>query len=369
MGKACTKSGGECGEKGTCILTSEELGFCTCECTPDNEGTPLANEDSCPDLAKHKCASVELTGGTANLCLTLCNPKFGSNECDGKLACDPRAGAYFGLYEDTVCAISGCTKDSECPVATATVCSVAQKNCASGQTCISFSGGDEGRCAFDGKCDTASGLCTDHTHGLATAKIGDACKDDTECGNNMRCMTEYDATKYEKAAGETCTDDYDCCSGTCTSGKCAAGELCYVKYRNGYCMMTGCAFAKTLTQRACPTGSTCNTLYLGGMCQLSCDLTQANTCRGNAADKKGDYECRGWNNLGISTTPTCDFGHGIACSGLKESTGQLSCANLGVDKTGANNTTNMSCRKPDGTVLTDKWDPAGYCFDDTSSGN
>jgi len=128
-------------------------------------------------------------------------------------------------------------------------------------------------------------------------------------------------------------------------------------------------FASTLTSRACPTGSSCNTLYLGGMCQKTCDQTVASTCRGNTLDKKGDYECIAWNNLSISTAPVCDFGMNLACSFLQTTSGTLSCANLGTDKTAATNPTNMTCRKPDGTVLTNKWDPAGYCYDNTASGN
>lgn len=368
VGKPCTMNGGECGGWMTCILTSEELGFCTCECTPDNEGTPLANEDSCPDLAKHRCATVELTSGSVSLCLRTCNPKLGANDCQSPLACKPEAGASFGLWEDTACVFKGCSSNADCPVLTGAACSVAKKDCPSPARCLSFDGGDEGRCALDGKCDLKSGLCTDHAHGKPGAKIGDPCKGDMDCGGNMSCTAEYDETVYLKGAGQACADDADCCSGTCGNGACAAGDPCRLQYRNGYCTMAGCSFAKTLTSRACPGGSSCNTLYAGGTCQLSCDLTKPETCRGYSMDKKGDYECRAWQNLGLATTPVCDYGLTMHCSAFEEPTGMLSCANLGVDKTGMNNVTKMVCRSPEGTVL-GNWDPTGYCYDNTSSGN
>lgn len=382
IGKVCTQNGNECGANATCLLTSATGGFCTCECTIDDPQTPLVNEDNCPNLAKNACAKVELSGGTSkNFCLQTCDPKFGANDCATGLSCDPRSGASFGLFDKAVCAFSGCKANTDCPVITNTVCKgcgadgkgcepPTQKDCPTGQLCITYSGGDEGRCILEGVCDTASGLCKDHTKGKATAAIGDACKDDTECAGNMRCLIEFDMSKYQKKGGEACTTGDDCCSNTCTSGKCTAAP-CPVLYRNGYCIISGCMFSKTLTTRACPANTACNILFSGGMCQKQCDMTKAADCRNNPNDYLGDYECRAWDNLSIggvqAVTPAvhvCDFGPGMGCDVFKGA--GLDCASLG--DANSKNGTNMSCRTLDNKATTDKYDANGYCLDDTASG-
>jgi hypothetical protein len=387
IGRPCTDKGQECGATATCLLTSATGGFCTCECTVDDPQTPLVNEDNCPNLAKNACAKIELTGGTTkNFCLQTCEPKFGANDCQGKLSCDPRSGASFGFFDKAVCALIGCAKDEDCPVVTATKCDGCgadgkncdppkQLNCPTGQLCITFSGGDEGRCIMPGSCDTVSGLCKDHTKGKATAKVGDACKDDTECAGNMKCLSESDMAKdgYKKG-GETCTKGDECCSNTCTAGKCT-NSPCPVLYRNGYCSITGCQFAKTLTTKACPADAACLALYSGGMCFKTCDMTKAGDCRNNPNDYLGDYECLGWQNLtfgsGIPAVtpakPVCMTGVGIGCDFFKGSS-TLDCGALGADGTGKTNPTNMSCRTLDNKPTTDKYDAMGYCLDDTASG-
>ena len=45
-----------------------------------------------------------------------------------------------------------------------------------------------GICVKPGKCDLTSNLCAPHSLGKPTAKIGDPCKDDTECAGNMVCL-------------------------------------------------------------------------------------------------------------------------------------------------------------------------------------
>jgi hypothetical protein len=380
IGKPCTENpGGECGENHTCLLTSDTpgvadsgKGFCTCDCTPDDGATPLVNEDNCPDLTKGICGSVSLTDGTTkDFCLKTCAPKLGASDCQSPLACDPRSGPSFGIFDKAVCAFPGCTKGEDCPVITSAVCSVSAKNCPTGQTCLTYAGGDDGRCTLAGKCDTASGLCADHTLGKAGAVVGGVCKDDTECAGNMKCMAEFDQAKSLGHENATCTDGSGCCSGECTAGKCTKG-LCTLLYRNGYCVITGCSFAKTLTSRACPTGSDCNNLYTGGMCQKSCDPKVAADCRNNANDYLGDYECRVWSNISLggvaaSNGPVCDFGVQIPCNIFANS--QLDCSYMGIMDPPPANSTNMKCRTLDNKDTTDKYDPNGFCLDDTSSGS
>jgi hypothetical protein len=384
IGKPCTKSGGECGATMTCLLTDSAgtKGICACKCTLDDPATPLVNEDSCPDLSKNRCVDQSETTTPDPWCMQLCDPKLGSNTCQGSLACIPWIGSYLGVYDKSICIITGCAADADCPVNTNTKCSLAAKDCPSGQTCTTYLGttvtGDEGRCQLPGKCDTASGLCTDHTLGKSTAKIGDPCKDDRDCANNMECSQEFDRTKYQKKGGDTCTDDLQCCSGTCTGGKCDAGA-CIVSNRNGYCTMSDCAFKATLPSRACPTGSACNQFSPGGVCRKACDMTKAGDCRGNASDLFGDYECRNYgayfadpmdpsSSKPMLDTPICETGAFMPCDTFASSKNKLDCSYNGTfDAKGTpTNTTNFKCRSYDNKILTNNFDPNGLCLDDTA---
>jgi hypothetical protein len=373
IGKTCTSSGGQCGTVGTCLLTSTNDGICTCSCTVDDAATPLVNEDSCPDLSTNICGRIAMASGTKQpFCLRKCQPKLGSSDCSAGIACDPLAGSYAGIWDATVCLLPGCTMDADCPVVTSVVCNTATPTCPTGQACLALaSTGTQGRCAKAGKCDLASGLCAAHALGKATAKVGDPCKDDTECAGNMSCQLELDmAALGAKKQGGSCTKGSDCCSGVCSAaGTCTTG-LCLVQNRNGYCAIQGCAFAGTLTQRACPSGSLCNFLYDGGLCEKTCTLATASSCRGNASDLFGDYECRAWDNLTIggtpvATGPVCDFGASMPCDLLQAS--KIDCTTVG-DYSSTSNPTQMGCRTLDNKATVDPYDPTGLCLDTTASG-
>jgi hypothetical protein len=326
VGKHCN-SDLECGS-GFCLGTSENQGgVCVCNCTVETD---------CPTNAT--CASVPLSNGQIpSLCLQECVPQLGSNSCDSPLACKPNAGRF--TFNDTaVCAFMACTTGADCPVMTATVCDTSNPvACSIGQDCVSTSSTTTaGRCANSGSCDTLSGICKPHSQGNATAKNGDPCDSDFDCGNAMQCDLE------RLVDGVT-------------------------QSRNGYCVTQGCNFSSTLPQFACPTGSHCNLLYGGGICQKSCDLTVAADCRGNAADQAGDYECRALNNISaggqqITAGPVCDWGPSFSCDTFSSS--GLTCEDVGLFP----NSTNMACRAPDGTLKVDTQDPTGYCLDTTSSG-
>jgi hypothetical protein len=363
IGKACTA--GSCPAGYQCLLITSTSGICTISCTPDDPNTPLVNEDSCPNQTKNICGEIDSYG---NYCFAKCNPQIGCNECDTGTACHLSSGAYVGLHYNAVCLFPGCTTNSDCPVTTGQACTTTLNSCPSGETCQAVSQGTtDGICAKDGVCDPISGLCTAHGLGKPTAKVGDPCKGDVDCGNNMLCLTEYDESKYLKQGGDSCTDNDECCSGICLMGTCSQG-VCAVHYRNGYCTVYGCKFAATLPTRACPSGSDCNLLYSGGICLKTCDMTNAASCRNNSADYLGDYECRAWNNVpyasGTSITkgPVCDFGSAVPCV-TWWSSGQ-DCSILG--NTG--NTTNMACRDLKNNVLGNKYDPSGFCLDNTASG-
>jgi hypothetical protein len=372
VGLPCTLNGNECGSASTCLLASDTAGVCTCPCIADNAATPLVNEDTCPNLAKQICSTVTLQGGgVQSFCLQKCSPRLGANDCQGKLSCDPSTSRTFGMFDVAVCVVTGCAADADCRVSTSTVCSVLSNNCPTGQTCVTFSGADEGRCTLPGKCDLPSGLCGPHTLGKSTAKVGDACKDDRDCAGNMTCLMEFDMAKYQKHAAATCTDDTECCSGLCSSGKCTAG-LCPVLYRNGYCVVFGCTFSSTLTFAACAGGSSCNRFFPGGLCQKTCSLSGATDCRGNGLDLFGDYECRAWDNFSLGGTqitsgPVCDFGTGLPCSLFQS--GSIDCSDFGDLVATPANPTNMKCRTLANVATATPYDANGFCLDDTSSGS
>jgi hypothetical protein len=285
------------------------------------------------------------------------------------LACIPEAGPRVGVWSTSVCAFTGCTTDDDCPVFTSTSCDTTSGGCGAGETCVAHkSGTTKGRCAKPaGDCEIYSGICGFKPPELSNsqARVGDPCADDTECDEYMICMMEYDASFIEKAEGMICTENDECCSGTCKEGACTAG-LCPIKFRNGYCTIRGCTFADTLPERACPRGSACNNLWIGGLCQKLCDVNVPGDCRGSeAGDQFGDYECRAWNRmdlagLTVASAPVCDFGTAIRCTLLESKGG---CPLVGD----VNNSTQMLCRSLDNEVLSDN-DPLGYCLDTTASG-
>lgn len=381
VGRMCTKAGGECGAKTICLLSGKvvkgkEVGVCTCECVVDESTLPQNPEKYiCPGASQMTCGlwKEKAPPGTKKkrYCFKPCEPKLGVRTCDGDLACDPRAGSLLNVVGKTVCLGPGCAVDLDCPVHTDKACSVSKKDCPADQRCDArVTGLDAGLCARPGNCDTKSGLCDKHSLGSAKAKVGDTCKDDTQCAGNMRCLMAIDESKLLQKAGDACKADDHCCSGSCKNGACAKGALCMTRNRNGYCVTEGCSFAKTLTIRACDSSSTCNHLFFGGLCLRTCDPTKAATCRGHAKDRLGDYECRAWNNLAtsggtiIAKKPICEPGHFLACDVLKSA--NLDCSAVGGG--GSKNTTNMTCRDTKNNQLKDKYDPGGLCLDDTASG-
>lgn len=374
IGKPCTSSGGQCGPSMTCLLTHPDKGgVCTCPCTPDDPLTPLVNEDSCPDLSSHLCGSVPLPGGgggTVNLCLRKCSPKLGSNTCAAPLACSPRSVEVSGVRGQAVCALFACQAPADCPVLTAKPCQPSSSGgpatcIGANETCVSTSADNKtGLCAKSGICEFSSGLCAPRKQNFnATAKVADPCNSDLDCNANQRCERERALSTAAKPAGASCTIGSECCSGSCQNAKCEAG-LCPVHARNGYCVVEDCAFP-SLPAFGCPTGSSCNRLFPRGLCQRSCDLTDATSCRGNALDKLGDYECRAWNNIStggysVSDGPVCDFGDRVRCNSFNA----LGCDAFGLQP----NPTDMSCRDLSGTKLADPRSPFGLCLDNTASG-
>ena len=305
-------------------------GICTADC----------DLKDCPDKNKHSCASVTVNGTDHYYCLLKCTPNDTSNPCPkgSSTACTPDSVYYAEAYDEAVCWEEPCTTNADCPVDVGKTCNPTNgnKDCAAGHACSKLTA-TTGRCKAPGKCNTKSGLCGAHTLGKASAKIGDLCKSDKDCANDQACYLQ------EVAGGITIA-------------------------RNGYCVKSGCTFAKTLKSAACPAGSGCNRAYYGGLCQKKCTLKDKTSCRGKSQDFLGDYECYAWDtitlggSLTISDMPLCDLATLTPCD-INKADG-LECKDFGD----ATNSTKMSCRGLDNKVKANKFDPKGFCLDDTASG-
>ncbi len=340
------KTGAPCSSATSCcaglscvpIYTGAQI--CAPSCTPDDPHTPLVNEDTCK--SNYACANVSLSGFQF-ACLPKCDPTLGKNDCETGISCDPRTNQLTFELQSAFCAGVACTSNNDCPIRSAVVCQVGGPNTCAAQGPSRYCAPDErgatsgpGHCATPGNCDLKSGLCAPHKQGKPSAKIGDPCKNDRDCGGRMRCLMEQ-------------AD--------------ASGRLVQ---RNGYCTIDGCAFASTLKERSCPSNATCQLLYPGGRCFLTCDHQKAASCRGYAPDQLGDYECYAWNNLvmggnkPIASHATCEPAL-YSCDFF--ATSGLDCSALGLQ----NNPTNMRCRDPQTNAALPPGSFGGVCLDDTSS--
>jgi hypothetical protein len=339
LGESCT-AGSCCGGL-SCVIFGTNAKICTSTCTPDDPFTPLVNEDSCPNLAQYQCGNQYASTTSSHYCLRRCTPTIGQASCPAGLACHPKSVGYSADALEALCVYPACTQAKDCPVRLASSCGNPGGACtgAAGAFCAEDEDSLTGfTCALAGSCDLKSGLCQPHSFG-GTGVVGAVCKDDRDCKAQMRCDRE----------------------------RFLGGEL---HARNGYCIIEGCAFAKTLPQRACPAGSSCQRLLPGGFCFKTCSLSKASDCRGNPADNHGDYECYAWNNLVtgsvmIADVPVCEPADRYPCNLLTSS--KLDCSALGVSP---GNSTQMACRdRQTGAALPNPSSPLGLCLDTTSSGN
>ena len=343
MGKSCNKDK-DCCSSMICSTSFAGARMCTQACTPDNKKTPLVNEDNCPGTPnKFICANIASPPAKTYRCLQRCVPTKGKNTCADGLACRPKSTWMTLSVDRAVCGFPMCKTAGHCPVYLSKLCSPGSplKQCVgfpAGTFCAPhYPGSFGGRCAMLGVCDIKSGNCVAHNRGKKTAKVGDPCTDDRDCGGQMECNMEV-----------------------ATSGM--------VYFRNGYCSVEGCVFAATLPDRKCPTGSACLRTYYSGRCLKTCDLQKATGCRGYAKDKHGDYECRAWNLYptgkpnNLCPKPVCEAGYASACT-LFAGT-KITCANLGLP----NNPTQMDCREVGSGKILSHTSPYGICLDTTSSG-
>lgn len=340
MGGGTVMAGGNCCQDLVPIKTQTGATICSKPCTADDPATPLVNEDSCPDLTKYLCAPTLLLPGAPHACVRRCSPKYGSKACGPHLACHWRSVSYSPGLDQAVCVYPGCLSGKDCPVYLDQSCSPGAVGQCAGQAGV-FCAADEssasgGTCAQTGSCEAASGLCLAFP-GAGSGGVGAPCKTDLDCQSGRRCDRE----------------------------RTVGGQL---HARNGYCVLEGCAFPKTLPERACPAGSVCQRLVPGGACFKACKLESATDCRGHAGDQRGDYECYALNNLAIgggaiADAPTCEPADSYPCTLF--ATSKLDCTYLG---TYPSNSTQMQCRERTTGTLLPKGAPGGFCLDTTSSG-
>lgn len=348
IGTLCNSASDCCGDL-ECVDLPTGITVCTEFCEWDDPDNPLTHEEikHCPDRFAQACADFDPPNEKL-YCLPSCTPGIGKNSCPSGTACDPRSTLFTtdptGM-QDAACAYPACKSDKDCPVKLAEECdpAVNTPQCTAspaGAFCASIApGSTEHYCSLPGSCDKASGLCLPHKHGEATAKVGDPCSDSRDCAGNMLCMMEKNYSGSD------------------------------IVMPNGYCTISGCAFAASNSNWNCPTGSTCNHMYYGGACFKTCDMQQASDCRSNANDKYGDYDCYALDNfmingMQITNQPVCAPVSTFPCS-LFQGIKQLNCSHLGL----AGNPTQMHCRDlATGSQLPDN-SSQGFCMDLTASGN
>jgi hypothetical protein len=333
MGEGCVGNSDCKKESPICLVLdpARPVRICTRTCVLDNPKTP-GNEDTCPP--GFICGAFKVGATYEKYCLKKCAPSLTQNPCppSSNQTCHPLSAKTTAVIDQAACLNPACRNDRDCPVYADKPCTL-DTDCATlGATAFC----SDHECALPGKC-APSGLCGPHTQGKATAKVGDPCKNDLDCPGNGGCLQEV-------ASAYGATKPY---------------------YRNGYCTVSYCVFSKDLPEHACPQGSACNRLFNGGLCMKTCKLTAAQDCRGNTADKGGDYECYALQKVAIGSTPVAPEPICAAALTVPCDTMNAGCAQVG--DTG--NPTNMSCRDPiTNAAKTDAQDPTGVCLDDTASG-
>lgn len=325
-------------------LTFDEgrgLGVCTRRCTPDDPATvdPL-NEDDCRPAAEFACAKLLVDSA---FCLRKCTPSLKQDACPPEQACHPATDVWLETRHRALCWRPRCRTDRDCPVRTATLCA-RDGQCAS-HGAAAFCARD-GRCALPGRC-AATGLCAPHAHGKDGARVGDPCNSDLDCSASGACLNdELDDASFP--AGPGAQDR---------------------RFPRGYCTVPFCAFSESLPEYECPSDAVCHQGFPGGHCFKRCELADPASCRGQAADRGGDYECYRWTDF---TTPD---GRDLASAPICGAAALVSCARLpvgaGCDQLGApGNPTRMACRDvSSGAVLADPRSAAGRCLDETASGS
>ncbi|HYS80014.1 MAG TPA: hypothetical protein VEM76_04860, partial [Anaeromyxobacteraceae bacterium] len=181
------------------------------------------------DLVKHDCGNGTGCNPPGNICGAVVGFNASQNCCDGKKSvCKPDsngiARCFGGCPNDNCTATCPAGYDSTnplCCIEPAHVCQFSDQ-CCNGQACapdptdgmILKCGGGASACApFGASCTGTSD--TSCCSGLGCTKYGES--------GFFACLPGTGTTPVTtcKLTGGSCAAGTDCCSGTCTSGKCA----------------------------------------------------------------------------------------------------------------------------------------------------
>ena len=257
--RVCQELGGACVVDAECCSSRCAGGVCLQAGSCAGPGTACTDRSSC---CSGRCEP--LGGSTNRVCLAYCKPD--GESCTQALDCCSM-GCHGGKCGGPVCR-----------------------------------GGDDVSCTSDADC--CSGHCSkdDHTcqaDGTTVCRAsGGSCGDGSDGGNDGKCCGLCDRTTQRcdpgpgpcRATGSICTQDGDCCRGTCASGggtvrvctaacipdgtSCTTGADCCSHHCNGSPGTCGAQVAACkLIGTACRgSDECCSGLCLGGACGNNCQV-------------------------------------------------------------------------------------------------
>lgn len=205
-----------------------ENGACVTACSAANHfvvnGTQCAS--ACPDGQQADslgyCSKIVPPGPTCAMSM----PGQSSAQGLGDSACCVGAGDACTTATD--CCSLTCGPDGLCLGQTGDLCRGAANcltNVCTTNRCAP-SGGSGGRCASNADCQT--GICeVDSQHapaGSCRVPPGSFCANANQCGGGAICYGRF-VNVCCLPGGTTCSKGADCCSGTCTQGKCTATPI------------------------------------------------------------------------------------------------------------------------------------------------
>jgi hypothetical protein len=301
------------------------------------------------DAVKHDCDNGTACNPPGNICGAVAGFNASQNCCDGKkTVCKPDSNGIARCFGG--CPNDNCTKacptgydgtNAQCCIEPGASCQFSDQ-CCNGQACapdandgmkLKCGGGPAPSCKpFGASCTgtTDTGCCT----GLSCTGYGE--------GSFYACLPAGTTPGTTcKLTGGTCAAGTDCCSGTCTNGKCgdwigpggsggtgtscqASGATCTVD--GDCCAGTSCSIPAGATSGTCSaatavcadTSQTCST---GVPCCSATDVCANGVCSppstcGGASQACSPTAgcCTGYNCLDVGTGVTCAAGGVCVCA-------------------------------------------------------
>lgn len=242
VGQDLTCEGGRCRSQGSrhvgdsCIAASDcDLGDCVGDVCCSSEGGPCRADADCCNVPGLFCNSSSECG----FCQPLGQRCSAPSDCCAPLGCD-----------------GGCCARSGQPCGTSFDC-CGTYTCSSTGTCCAPR---DSPCTSDSDCCSGEGLICDPVTQVCRLPLGTACTGGS-CGGYPRVTCSRSAGCCIDAY-RTCSNDTECCSGRCVSGKCdcsAHDEAC-----GGCCDPLDSCTAGTCCRaygQSCSSGTPCCAPY------------------------------------------------------------------------------------------------------------